>query len=628
MKRFITTFSALLLAFTAVEGRAQLTATYDDISIPMSDGEFLEADVYIPSGVTSGEVILIQTPYNKEWFAWSLPMGVGMDLDAQPFIWVIVDWRGFYGSAGADVSDVDRGQDAYDVCDWIVAQAWHDERIGTWGPSALGGVQYQLIDKHHPNHVCAVPLVATGHQDYDSYFYGGVLEEARLYQLDALGYGLSPFILANHYDGPLWNFSAAASWYASEIDIPTLQIGGWYDHNIDKMIEFYESSRNDADPSVTDEQWLLVGPWVHGGTGSAYVGSADQGELTYPNAEFVSDTMAWEFLEYYLIDAPNGWNLTDKITYYEMGGNDEWWTSNEDNFEAVGTSVLYLTASEKLTSLDGAGSSSFVSDPSNPSPTIGGATLSDDLEQGPYDQNSLDARTDVITFSTAELNDEVSISGRVSLNLYISSDQPDCDIAVRLVDVYPDGRSMLITDGIQRMRFRSGDYTETGEEMMEDGVVYDVTIDLPFTNYSWLPGHKIKIYVSGNNASRFNVNLQDGGAMYESGTGNVANITVHHNEDHPSQIILPGENPTLSFKEPEAAGQLAVFPNPVRNELTISGPVKSDQSYELFDLSGKLLSKGQLNGNTLHTNQLESGMYMLRIMDENNHSSTVHFIKN
>ncbi|MBN4077642.1 CocE/NonD family hydrolase, partial [bacterium AH-315-C20] len=181
MKKFLPiTISFAFLLSPTLNSNAQLIPAYDDIFIPMSDGDSLQADVYIPSSVTSAEVIFIQTPYNKDWFSLSLPMGVGLDLDTQPFIWVIVDWRGFYGSSMADVSSVDRGQDAFDACDWIIAQTWSDTRIGTWGPSALGGIQYQLINKHHPNHICAVPLVATGDQSYENYFYGGVLEEARL----------------------------------------------------------------------------------------------------------------------------------------------------------------------------------------------------------------------------------------------------------------------------------------------------------------------------------------------------------------------------------------------------------------------------------------------------------------
>ncbi|MFZ9028746.1 MAG: CocE/NonD family hydrolase, partial [Crocinitomicaceae bacterium] len=171
MKTLIT-LATVLSSYVCL---SQLTETLDNVWIPMRDGDSLQADVYIPSNVDSAEVILIQTPYNKEAIN-NLPMGVNQNLDGQPYIWVIVDWRGFYGSNGADVSNVNRGEDGYDVCEWISQQTWHKSRIGTWGPSALGRVQYSTAREHHPNHTCAVPLVAHPQQSYDDYFMNGVLE--------------------------------------------------------------------------------------------------------------------------------------------------------------------------------------------------------------------------------------------------------------------------------------------------------------------------------------------------------------------------------------------------------------------------------------------------------------------
>jgi len=604
---------------------SQLVPEFDDIWIPMSDGDSLQGDVYLPAGPTSFEVILIQTPYNKDNFSWSLPMGVGLDLDAQAFAYVVVDWRGFYGSDGADVSSVDRGQDAYDICDWIVAQPWHLSRIGTWGPSALGGIQYQLIGKQHPSHTCAVPIVANAQFSYNSYFTGGVLEEARLNQLDMLGYGLSPIVLANPYYSTTWQFAENNTWFADDIIIPTLQIGGWYDHNIDEMMTFYKASRNEAAINVQDEQWLLVGPWVHGGTGAAYVGSSIQGELNYPNAEFKSDSMAWNFFEYYLLDSVNNWENTDKITYYEIGGNDVWQTSNADDITASSNEVLYLNSANRLTTENGNGNSTFISDPGNPSPTIGGATLSPGLEQGPYDQTYLDGRSDIYTFSSDTLLQEVSVTGRIYLDLYVSADQLDCDISIRLVDVYPDGTNMLITDGIKRMRFRDG-YTLADEEMMVPGTVYNVQVELPFTNYTWLPNHQIKIYVGGNHSTRFDINLQDGGPMYTAGLGNTANITVHHDTNYPSKLVLPGNNNWLTLAE-ISVSEFSIYPNPSNNQLTIKGEMDF-VSFSIFDLTGRMVNDGLITNKIISVSNLENGIYILKLVNSNGEIAEQKFVKN
>lgn len=601
----------------------QMTPTLNDIWIDMRDGELLQADVYIPSGVDSAEVILIQTPYNKNTFEWSLPMGVGMNLDSQPFIWVIVDWRGFYGSNGADLSNFERGEDGYDICEWISEQTWHKDRIGTWGPSALGGVQYSTAREQHPNHTCAVPLVAHPQQNYNAYFTGGVLEEARLYQLDALGYGLSPVILANPYYSAVWTFSENSTWYPEDIIIPTLQIGGWYDHNIDIMMDWYEATRTYAASPVQDQQWLLVGPWVHGGTGAAFVGSSIQGELTYPNAALVSNTMAWDFLSYYLLDTPNNWQTTEMITYYKTG-EDQWSSTNTSSIEIINEDVLYLSANGELISGSGSGSTTFVSDPQNPSPTIGGATLSTGLDQGPYDQNSLDSRTDIITFESVDLPNDVHISGRVKANLYVECNQPDADISVRLVDLYPDGRSMLITDGIHRMRFRDG-YTQADESFMSPGNIYHVEVELPFTNYTWKAGHQIKLYVGGNNAIRYNVNLQNGGTMYVAGDTNVANIQIHHNSANPSRIILPGNNTFLSVEDQDQHS-FHVYPNPTSQALKI----KSSMNYDavlIYDIQGKLMISQSGMEKSIDVSSLESGMYLIQI-EINGQFLEKRFIKN
>lgn len=615
-----------LLLFTLISlttsSFGQLTETLDNVWIPMRDGDSIQADVYIPSNVDSAEVILIQTPYNKEAFV-NLPMGVGQNLDGQPYIWVIVDWRGFYGSSNADISNVNRGEDGYDVCEWISQQVWHKDRIGTWGPSALGGVQYSTAKEHHPNHTCAVPLVAHPQQAYDAYFENGVLEEARLQTLDLLGYGLSPIIMANTYYNAAWTFSENSTWYPQDIWIPTLQIGGWYDHNIDIMMDWYTDTRTSALASVQDEQWLLVGPWVHGGTGAAYVGSAAQGELSYPNAEYMSDTMAWDFLAYYLLDSVNNWQNTPKITYYETG-KDQWASSNSVSIESATNNILYLNMNGELVSGNPLLSSSFISDPNNPSPTIGGATLHVNLDQGPYDQSTLDSRSDIITFETSALNQDVSISGRVGLNLYVDATVPDCDISIRLVDVYPDGRSMLITDGMQRMRFRDG-YTQADESFMTPGNVYNAQFDLPFTNYTWKAGHKIKIYVGGNNSIRYHVNKQDGGDMYIGGTPTVGNITIHHNSTYPSTITLPGNNPLLALGE-NGVDELMIYPNPVNNELKINGSGNEISNIRIVDLSGKTVYQEAKFMGSIDISFLEQGVYLINF-ERSGQYTTKRFVK-
>ncbi|MBK8968529.1 MAG: CocE/NonD family hydrolase [Lewinellaceae bacterium] len=588
--------------------QAQLTPTYI-VDIPMRDGKTLAADVYVPDACTGCPTILIQTPYNKNTFRNGLPLGFGQNLQSSPYSWVVVDWRGFYGSAAAATAQANRGQDGYDVLEWIKVQAWANGKVGTWGPSALGSIQYQTAKEKHPNHTCAVPLVAHPQQSYDSYFYGGVLEKSRLQSLDLLGYGLSPLILANPYYNLIWQIAENSSWYPQDIQIPTLQIGGWYDHNIDKMMDWYTATRNEAALAVRDKQWLLVGPWVHGGTGLAFVGSPNQGQLIYADAAFVNNQMALDFFNFYLLGTANGWENTPKITYYELGKN-SWNTSNAASIEIANTDTLFLNGNAAISTQPGGGSTSFSCDPKNPSPTIGGHTLSLGLQQGPFDQTSLESRADVLPFSTAVLPADIAVSGRVRAQLYVQADQPDADIAIRLVDGYPDGRNMLINDGIHRMRFRNG-YTQAAEAFMSPGQVYMVEVELPFINYTWKAGHTLNVYVSGNSSTRWDVNLQNGGTMYAPGDTNIAQIQVHHSAQYPSKLLLPGNNQLSATRDLLPATAVSLFPNPASGFVTVESTLPLDR-YEIFDLTGKRIHAGKLPGGRINVSGLQNGVYLVQ----------------
>lgn len=602
----------LVLCFIGWNTFSQLMTPTQVVSIPMRDGKSLAADVYIPSGCTDCPTILIQTPYNKNLFRIGLPLGTVQNINASPYVWVVVDWRGFYGSASAAVSQANRGEDGYDVIEWISAQSWSNQKVGTWGPSALGVIQYQTMREQHPNHICAVPIVAHPQTHYEGYYYGGALEKARLEQLDNLGYGLSPFVLGNPYYSNIWQFAENNSWYPGSIQIPTLQIGGWYDHNIDRMMDWYKATRQQAVTNVQDEQYLLVGPWVHGGFGTANVGSGQQGELSYPNAAFKSDSMARDFFAYYLRNVSNGWNQQAQVTYYETGKN-TWNTSNANDLTATGNTTLFLNQNEQLGLQTGTGTSLLDNvDPRTPTPTIGGQTLHPDLEQGPYDQVSLLNRNDVAFFQTGILYDDVSISGRVACSLYVQSTQPDGDLVVRLLDIYPDGRHMLINDGIKRIRFRNGT-TQANEALLTPGTVVPVEVKLPFVNFTWKEGHKIGMIVSGNSSYRWDVNLQNGSTMYQAGDTNVADITIHHTSLYPSKIVLPGSNPSLGSEE-LALVELAIYPNPSAGEWTISG-IGSEDEWNVFTTMGQLITSGK--GQKVDLKQVSAGTYVIQVNTQN-----------
>lgn len=231
--------------------------------IPMRDGKWLAADCYVHA--TSGSVkyptILIQTPYNRLLYRLGLPLGVGMNFDSCSYAFVIVDWRGFYGSTSAAVPNPDRGKDGYDVIEWIVNQPWSNGKVGTWGPSALGKIQYMTARENHPSHVCAVPVVAAPQNLYLDYFPGGVYRKEYVDQLDALGYGMSPLLLGHPYYDTYWQIAEWLSYYPQDIHIPMFLIGGWFDHNIQLMLDFFTALQSQSDATVRVKHKFLIGPW-------------------------------------------------------------------------------------------------------------------------------------------------------------------------------------------------------------------------------------------------------------------------------------------------------------------------------------------------------------------------------
>jgi hypothetical protein len=331
--------------------------------------------------------------------------------------------------------------------------------------------------------------------------------------------------------------------------------------------------------------------------------------MTYQNAEFVNNDMALDFFDYYLLDAANGWNTTDLVTYYDLG-NDVWLSSNSATIDMPLDDILYLNDNGHLSiANNGQSATSFVCDPSNPSPTIGGQTLAVGLDQGPYDQISLESRNDVITFESDLLYADATISGEVIANISVSSDQPDGDICIRLVDVHPDGRNMLINDGIRRIRFRDG-YEQADESFMTPGQVYNVEVSLPFVHYTWKAGHRIKVYISGNSSNRWDVNLQDGGTMYQPGSGNIANMTIHHDQTYSSFLHLPGTNSSLSTSETNHI-QVSVYPNPADDQLFIKG--MENPEFALLNAQGQIILQGK--GNTIVTAEIATGWYLLQVIE-------------
>ncbi|MFH2096865.1 MAG: CocE/NonD family hydrolase [Bacteroidota bacterium] len=623
-------FILWLLFISAVATAQPLTPMID--SIPMRDGKKLAADIYVPSGTQQRPTILIQTPYNRIFYRYNLPIGIGLLIDSCNYNIVTVDWRGFYGSVSAWTSNPDRGEDGYDIIDWIITQTWSDGQVGTWGPSALGKIQYLTAREQHTGHICAVPLVAGSQYNYLEYYPGGVYRTEYVQQLDALGYGMSTTLLANPFYNYLWQYVENDAWYPSSITIPMLMIGGWYDHNTDLMLELFNGLLQQS-PASTQHR-LLMGPWAHGGFGPAQVGTALQGELYYYEAQGWSDSLAMMFFDYHLLSQTNGWDGTPVITYFRMGEN-IWentpvWPPSSQSWTA-----LYLTNSSTLDinpPPNTTGSSTFIYDPHDPSPSYGGKTLRQDLLQGPYDQaDTVESRNDILIFDTPWLLQDTRLTGSPTMHLFISSDRKDTDFAVRLTDVYPNGRSMLVAEGIKRMRFRTG-YTVNDTASMIPGQVYEAEIELENTAITFLAGHKIRLDITSSNYPRFDNNLNNGGTMYTAGDTLVATNHVYHNQSNASWVSFPFDSYVqgIAAEKEKHNTYIRIYPNPASNIIHISTFPEEITTLTISDITGKTILKVARAGDSelnADISEFEKGLYIINIQTSKGENHTSRFIR-
>jgi predicted acyl esterase len=605
----------LILMFASVAGGlfAQ-PMTPAEVYIPMRDGDSLAADVYIPEPAMERPTILVQTPYNKFFYRYNLPVGFGTNPDTLPYNFVIMDWRGFYASSDAGGGESTRGEDGYDAIEWITEQSWSDGSVGTWGASALGKVQFMTAEEHHPAHVCAVPMVASPEYNYQMYYPNGVYREEYVEQLDGLGFGMSLWLEAHPYHDFLWTYVEDSTWAPGEISMPTLMIGGWYDHATEWVLKYFDGMRTQSVDSIAEQHKLMMGPWAHGSPGQQALGSLNQGALEFPEAEGASDAYAQAFFDYHLLHAYNGWPYNPAVRYFQMGENQwydlETWPLPNSAFT---DHFLYLQADGSLSqSLPSASDScsSFQYDPRNPSPTIGGPTLHADLLQGPYDQAPVvEARDDILIFDSGELTSDVHMAGKATVDLYVSSNRTDTDVAVRLCDVYPDGRSMLLVDGVFRMRFRNG-FSTSDTSLITPGEIYPLTITLPDVAQTFPAGHRIRLDISSSNYPRFHRNINDGGPLYESGDTLTAMNRIYHNADYPSVLSLPvNTNVGLPKTEIKSA---QVYPNPVKQNETLCIPGMKNKDVRIFTLTGRLVKTCHIK--TEKTNiphGLDKGVYII-----------------
>ncbi|MEM7036614.1 MAG: CocE/NonD family hydrolase [Bacteroidota bacterium] len=614
IKKF-TLFATFLLCLGTVF--AQLNP--QSLSIPMRDGANLAGDLYLPNNTDTFPVILIQLPYNKARYQiGGLPLGVGFDISASDYAFVVVDWRCFYASTSACTTNVNRGEDGYDVVEWVAQQNWCDGNVGTYGPSALGNVQFETAAEQPPSLKCAVPEVSSPTTVFETYYPGGALRLEYTEQLRTLfGNAGMDLIVQNPHDNIIWTL-AGQGFRPQDIEVPMLQIAGWYDHNVRENFWVMDTLRQVSGTAVRDKHKMLIGPWVHGGTGFASVGTTVQGQLSYPLAENWNDSLAWDFFDFYLRGIQNGWENRPRYMYYQMGA-DTWESSVDWPPSNLLNRTFYFHADSTLSeTAPASGALSFQYDPTDPSPTVGGKTLNDNLDQGPYDQRPLvESRPDALVFSTASLAQDLPIKGQIQAHIQLNSDRKDTDLAIRLTDVYPDGRSMLLESQILRLRYRDG-FTTADTASMTPGTNYTIAITFDPLAITLPAGHSLRAIVTGSNYPRYNRNMNTGAEVHPGNNPDsllnplTATTTLQFGAQL-SRLEIPVADPALQTPDPELASQnLLLFPNPSDGPLHLRS-LPAGATIEIFDLTGRRQFQAHAQeGLTKLQPHLPAGLYLVQ----------------
>ena len=525
-----------------------------NVTVPMRDGIRLSANVFRPGAQGRYPAVLLRTPYDK---------GSAITTAYQAYVnhgyaVVVQDVRGRYKSGGKfepinqDVNDGD------DTLNWIARQSWSDGGVGMYGGSYLGIAQWKAALARNP-HLKAIFPYVSGDDDYRDRFYstGGAMKIGhRLLWLAenmrANGYVPPDFksyvstlpvrragaaatgrsvdvwnIAINHpsYD-QFWK-SVSVREHLKDVHVPVYAVGGWFDNYVESDLDAFSilSKHNHSDR-------IMIGPWPH-------VFSA-----TFPGANFGKDaqvSLRPEILKWFDrwvkgkdIPAPE-----HPVRLFVMGIN-KWRDEDEWPLARARNEKFYLGPGGELGSKPDPRTEpdSFVYDPRNPVPTVGGAVCCDQrvFPWGPLDQRQVEKRRDVLSYTTAPMPADTEVTGPIRVVLYASSSAVDTDFTAKLVDVFPDGQARNLTDGILRTRYR--DSLEFPKLMMP-GDVYRMTIDAGVTSNVFRAGHRIRLEISSSNFPRFDRNPNTGELPADDREMRTATQTVYHDHDRHSYLLLP-----------------------------------------------------------------------------------------
>lgn len=551
----------------------------------MRDGILLRSDVYRPKAEGKFPVLLRRTPYNKLWGAEWGP-DVGYRAAERGYVVIIQDTRGRFTSEGDWYPFKNEAQDGYDTVEWAAALPYSNGRVGMFGASYVGATQWLAASAAPPHLAGIFPEVTASNFHANWTYQGGAFEQwfneswvtglaqdsldrkvqahARAiqniwklplseYPLFKTGlsqeegpWGLAPYFmdwLAHPDYDEYWKRWSIEEQY-EKIKIPVYNIGAWYDIFLGGTLRNYlgMKARGGSDAARRNQR-LLIFLGGHAG-GGPKLGDVDFG----PNAAYDGFSTMLRWYDYLLKGVPNGLDREKPVKILVLGKN-VWREEDEWPLSRAQTTRYFLHSAGSANSLAGDGYLSpaapkseppdhYTYDPSDPVPTRGGSLCCnpDQLAAGAIDQRPVEARSDVLVFSTPVLKRDLEVTGPITVEVYASSSAVDTDFTGKLVDVWPNGFAQNLTDGILRARFLS---SQEKPEFLNPSQIYKLEIDLWATSNVFLAGHRLRLEISSSNFPRFDRNLNTGNNSGRSDRWVKAVNTVYHDSEHTSAALLP-----------------------------------------------------------------------------------------
>jgi putative CocE/NonD family hydrolase len=533
------------------------------LRIPMPDGISLEAEHYYPLAEGSFPTILIRTPYGLSTDNARLNTAIS-NFPVQRFVErgyhvLVQSVRGRFGSEGQWTPFFNEEADGRATLKWLEEQSWFNGSVGLFGSSYVGYTQW-AIAADAPAYVKAmVPSITTANlpasmfpadhtlgldttgrwtlitlgPDYtpsawqqfwlmmppgQDQYLAEAFQHLPLNEIDKLitGQPLAYFrdwLEHSTQADPHWTPVNYRRTFA-DIQLPMHLITGWYDLFTRYQLEDYQLLK-----AAGHRPYLTVGPTSH-------MSGSNFGTIT-------QEGLAW--FDAYLKNDPS--HLRQHSVRIFVMGKNEW--RELDDFPPPAQTARYFLQSQHGLSIDSPASVSapdrYIYDPSNPTPALGGPLLS--FAAGPHDQRTLESRSDVLTYTTDPLPDDVEVIGTPRVELYVRSTLAHTDFVARLCDVYPDGRSINLCDGFVRHTPGQGEAQSDGAPQT-DGVL-KITIELWPTANCFLRGHRLRLQVCSGGHPRWNRNLGTGEPLGTGTTLQGAEQTIYHDQAHPSVLHLP-----------------------------------------------------------------------------------------